>query len=80
VIDITYKDAYPYPGLMLQYIRLESLSGSTIFTMLDLASGYWQIELEEASKEKTAFSTAGGHYKFNIMPFGHMNTSAHSKG
>ena len=28
------------------------------------------MELEESSKEKTAFSTAGGHYEFNVMPFG----------
>ena len=53
--DVTHKDAYPLPRIDE---TLESLSGSTLFTTLDLASGYWQVELEEADKEKTAFSTA----------------------
>ena len=52
---------------------MESLSGSTLFTTLDLASGYWQVELEEADKEKTAFLTAEGHFEFNVMPFGLTN-------
>ena len=68
--DVTHKDAYPLPRIDE---TLESLSGSTLFTTLDLASGYWQVELEEADKEKTAFSTAEGHFEFNVMPFGLTN-------
>jgi len=51
---VTHKDAYPLPRIDA---TLESLSGCQYFTTLDLASGYWQVELEEGDKEKTAFST-----------------------
>ena len=70
---ITHKDAYPLPRVDE---TLESLSGSQFFTTLDLASGYWQVEVEEGDKEKTAFSTRNGHYEFNVMPFGLTNAPA----
>ena len=46
------------------YETLEALAGSQFFTTLDLASGYWQVEMEEADRVKTAFSTC------DVMPFG----------
>ena len=55
---------------------MESLAGSALFTTLDLASGYWQVEIEEGDKEKTAFSTEKGHFEFNVMPFGLTNAPA----
>ena len=69
----THQDAYPLPRIDA---TLDSLAGSTLFTTLDLASGYWQVELEPSDKEKTAFSTPKGHFKFNIMPFGLTNAPA----
>ena len=71
--SVTHKDAYPLPWIDE---TLESLGGSIYFTTLDLASGYWQVELQEADKEKTAFSTPNGHYEFNVMPFGLTNAPA----
>ena len=67
---MTRQDAYPLPRIDA---TLDVLAGAQYFTTLDLASGYWQVELEEENKEKTAFSTPFGHYEFNVMPFGLTN-------
>ena len=49
---------------------LASLGGSQYFTCLDLKSGYWQIAMDEESKEKTAFTCFLGLNQFRVMPFG----------
>ncbi|XP_078658200.1 tenascin-X-like [Branchiostoma floridae x Branchiostoma belcheri] len=49
---------------------LAALQGAAIFSTLDLASGYWQVAVDEADKEKTAFSTQFGLFEFNRLPFG----------
>ena len=70
---VTHCDAYPLPRIDA---TSDSLAGCKYFTTLDLASGYWQVALEEADMEKTAFSTPQGHFEFNVMPFGLTNTPA----
>lgn len=48
---------------------LQSLGNSTIFSKIDLASGYYAIKIAERDTEKTALVTTNGTYVFNYMPF-----------
>ena len=65
--DITIKDAYPLPRID---DSLDQLSGAEWFSCLDLNSGYWQVEVEEADRAKTAFVSRQGLFEFKVMPFG----------
>src|SRR5436305_518536 len=49
---------------------LESFGGAQWFTTLDLASDYWQVEMNPEDVEKTAFVIPFGLYEFLVMPFG----------
>ncbi|XP_041967264.1 uncharacterized protein K02A2.6-like [Alosa sapidissima] len=66
----TRKDAYPLPRIEES---LDALTGATLFSTLDLASGYNQVPMAERDKEKTAFCTPFGLFEFNRMPFGLCN-------
>ncbi|KAL3987009.1 ubiquitin carboxyl-terminal hydrolase 12/46 [Sarotherodon galilaeus] len=66
----TIKDAHALPKLEDTFT---ALSGSEWFSVLDLKSGYYQIEMEEADKSKTAFVCPLGFYEFNRMPQGVTN-------
>eukprot|EP00731_Ephydatia_muelleri_P015652 Em0009g76a len=68
--SITKKDVHPLPRID---DALDTLSGSKWFSTLDLASGYWQVEMDPADKEKTAFITPFGLHQFRVMPFGLTN-------
>ena len=64
----TVPDAYAIPRVE---DRLHLLAGAKYFTKLDLRSGYWQVEIKDEDKNKTAFQVGGlGFYEFNRMPFG----------
>ena len=70
---ITIKDSYPLPRID---DSLDTLRRAKYFSTLDLASGYWQIELSEDAKQKSAFCTTTGLYQFRVMPFGLTNAPA----
>lgn len=63
----TIPDQYTVPRVE---DALHSLSGSKWFSVLDLRSGYYQIPMSEADKEKTAFICPLGFYQFERMPQG----------
>ena len=70
---VTRKDAYPLPRID---DTLDTLSGACWFSTLDMVSGYWQVEVGEKDREKTAFCTPYGLYEFNVLPFGLCNGPA----
>jgi hypothetical protein len=49
------------------------LSGQKFFSAIDLASGYWLIEMDQESKEKTAFIVDNNVYEWNRLAFGLTN-------
>ena len=65
--EVTKPDKFPIP-----YINdlLNQLREARYFSTLDLTAGYWQIQVDEASQEKTAFVTHQGLFEFRVMPFG----------
>ncbi|XP_029920671.1 uncharacterized protein LOC115368614 [Myripristis murdjan] len=70
---VTHKDAFPLPRIEE---TLTSLTRAEWFSTLDLASGYWQVEMDPQDREKTAFTTPLGLFEFERMPFGLCNAPA----
>ena len=64
---VTRKDAQPLPRTD---DTLDTLGQACFFSTLDLASGYWQIQVDPKDQEKTAFVTPFGLYQLHVMPFG----------
>ena len=67
---VTIKDAYPLPQVE---DCLDTMAGAQWFSSMDLASGYWQLDIREEDRDKTAFATHRGLYRFRRMPFGLCN-------
>jgi len=67
---LTIKDKFPLPKIDT---CLDALNGCEFFSTCDLRWGYWQTEIDERDRDKTAFVTRKGQWRFKVLCFGLAN-------
>ncbi|GJR30812.1 putative reverse transcriptase domain-containing protein [Tanacetum coccineum] len=67
---LTVKNQYPLPRIDDLFDKLQ---GSSVYSKIDMRSGYHQPKVREEDIHKTTFKTCYGHYEFQVMPFGLTN-------
>ena len=63
---VTMKNKYLVPRIEDLF---DQLKGSSVFSKIDMRSGYYQLRVKDADMPKTTFRTRYGHYEFLVMPF-----------
>jgi hypothetical protein len=72
--EVTIKNRYPLPRIEDLF---DQMKGVSVFSKIDLRSGYHQLKIRELDIPKTAFSTHSGLYEYIVMSFGLTNCNIH---
>ena len=72
--EVTIKNKYPLPMINDLFDQLE---GASVFSKIDLRSGYHELKIREKDIPKTGFTTRYGLYEYTVMSFGLTNAPTH---
>jgi hypothetical protein len=72
--EVTIKNMYPLPRIDDMF---DQLRGASVFSKIDLRSGYHQLKIRECDVPKTAFVSTYGLYEYTVMSFGLINAPAY---
>jgi hypothetical protein len=72
--EVIIKNKYPLPRIEDLF---DQMKGASVFSKIDLISGYHQLKIQESDIPKTAFCTRYGLYEYTVMSFGLTNVPAY---